>query len=170
MLFKPTDEYLARELPEEDWLVDRLLPRGGTVLVHGLPKSGKSLLCLTLLSDIAEKKEHFLIPEFKINVPDCKVMVLQLDTGPSLWMEYIHHTKKKFGKNILWCDPLDIVSAGLDPPFNVENPKHLEALRNEVQLVEPDLIMIDSLREIHYGDDCIVYSSLQRTSRRNGYS
>lgn len=46
-------ELLALDIPEQAFIVDRLIPPGLTLLV-GKPKAGKSLFCLNLAIDVAE--------------------------------------------------------------------------------------------------------------------
>jgi len=147
MTFLSTEEYLARPMPEESWIIENLIPHGGTVLLYGKPKTGKSLLALGLASAIADGEDYFLMKEFKINTRG-RIMFLQLDTAPAIWLKYIKESLRPY-KNFSWSDVIQIPN----PPFNINHPAHQEYLHNQMQEQQPLILIIDSLREIHPGDE-----------------
>ena len=50
--FTPLDELLGEPVPDVDWIVEGLLPAGGTALIVGPPKSGKSTLGRNIVAAI----------------------------------------------------------------------------------------------------------------------
>ena len=148
MSFLATTDYFARPLPEENWLVEHLVPRGGTVQLYGKPKSGKSFLAMTLASAIADGHPYFLSKDFPITTQGGTVMFLQLDTPPGLWTEYLVTSQRPYG-SVLWADALQIP----DPPFDISTEVHSNWLHNQVEAHQPILLVVDSLRELHRGDE-----------------
>ena len=55
--FTPLDELLGEPIPEVDWIVEGLLPAGGTALIVGPPKSGKSTLGRNIVAAIGEGRD-----------------------------------------------------------------------------------------------------------------
>lgn len=147
MSFLATSDYFARPLPEENWLVEHLIPRGGTVQLYGKPKSGKSFLALTLASALGDGAPYFLCREFRVKTRGT-VLFLQLDTPPGLWTEYLHTTARPYGA-VRWADAMQVP----EPPFDINMPVHQTWLHNQVVEHEPVLLVVDSLRELHRGDE-----------------
>ncbi len=145
--FLPTGEYFSRSLPEESWLIDHLVPRGGLVELYGKPKCGKSLLTMTLVSALTDGYPWFLHPTFKIRDRG-NVLFMQMDTPPGLWTEYLKTAKRQF-RSVLWADQLQIPH----PPFDIHDPRHRTWLHNQVQDFQPLLLVVDSLRKLHRGDE-----------------
>ena len=147
MSFLPTMDYFARTLPEESWLVDHLIPRGGLVELYGKPKCGKSLLTMTLVSALADGYPWFLHPSFKIRVRG-NVLFLQMDTPPGLWTGYLRTAQRPF-KDVYWADQLQVPH----PPFDIHDQRHRDWLRNQITDYQPTLLVVDSLRKLHRGDE-----------------
>lgn len=148
MSFLSTVDYFLRPLPKENWLIEHLVPRGGTVQLYGKPKSGKSFLAMTLAAAIADDHPYFLSKDFPITIKGGTVLFLQLDTPPGLWTEYLLSSKRQYGR-VRWADALQIP----EPPFDIGTDIHLNWLSNQVKEHQPILIVIDSLRELHRSDE-----------------
>ena len=147
MSFLPTNDYFARTLPEESWLIDHLIPRGGLVELYGKPKCGKSLLSMTLVSAIADGYPWFLHPSFKIRTRG-NILFLQMDTPPGLWTGYLQTAKRPF-KDVFWADQLQVPH----PPFDLHETQHRNWLHNQIQEYQPVILIVDSLRKLHRGDE-----------------
>ena len=55
--FTPLDELLGEPIPDVDWIVEGLLPAGGTALIVGPPKSGKSTLGRNIVAAIGDGRD-----------------------------------------------------------------------------------------------------------------
>ena len=55
--FTPLGELLGEPIPDVDWIVEGLLPAGGTALIVGPPKSGKSTLGRNIVAAIGEGRD-----------------------------------------------------------------------------------------------------------------
>ena len=55
--FTPLGELLGEPIPDVDWIVEGLLPAGGTALLVGPPKSGKSTLGRNLVAAVGEGRD-----------------------------------------------------------------------------------------------------------------
>lgn len=142
-------EYLALPRAPETWLIEPLIPAGGSVLLYGDPKVGKSYAALQLALAIEGGTEWFGFP-VRTNG---KVVYVQLDTPRSLWAQRLE-TLKKDGL------PVETLTFGdretLDCfPFDILNQEHYDLLRSELQQISPApvAVIIDTLRESHSGDE-----------------
>lgn len=143
------EDYLALGTGTETWVVEPLLPKGGSALIAGTPKVGKSLLMLGMAHAICHGESRWLSHAV---VPG-KVLWLQLDMPRSLWQQ----TQTQLREAGIPPPPGDrfrIVDRESAPyPFNILDPAHAKDLRAEVEAFAPDVVVIDTLRESFRGDE-----------------
>jgi RecA-family ATPase len=152
-------DYLALPSQDETFLIDSLLPSGGSMLIYGDPKIGKSYAALQLACCLTSGTEWlgFQVPR---SVP---TVYVQLDTPRSLWQRRIRDLAGS-------GHPVEAVHFAdretLDcQPFNIRDPKHMATLiaglarlkatsdEGEPYPVEPGVVIIDTLRESCTGAD-----------------
>lgn len=147
-----SSDYLALPRAPQSWLVQPVLPVGGTMLIYGDVKLGKSYAALQLSLAVADGGDWLGFPVRTSG----KVVYVQLDTPANLWAadpdEYLGRLAKMGilpHPNMYFADreTLDCW------PFNILDPLHAERLRSAVQAIEPVLVVIDTLREAHRGDE-----------------
>ena len=117
--------------------------------MYGKPKVGKSFAALQMGVALAEGK-----PWFGYNVPrPARVLFVQLDTARTLWLERLDALSKD-GIDIDKLFYLDRESAGFWP-FDILLPQqeHVMRLRVEIDAIEPDVVILDTLREAHSGEE-----------------
>lgn len=139
-------DYVTLERPTLNWLIPDVLPKPGMVLLLGEPFAGKSFLAFQLGLMLAQgglflhKKCH-----------QSRVLYLQFDPSELIWRDRI----------------LDLQQAGINlsgPLFMVhpdDNPKSMHILSSENQrflqgtltAAQPDVVIVDVLREIHSCDE-----------------
>jgi hypothetical protein len=142
-------EYANLPAEDEAYLIDEFLPYRGRILLLGPQKVGKSFLALQIGLAIA-KGEPFMGRPARA----AKVLYLQYDTPHNIWRKRLH----------------DIMRAGIEFPdnfymVNVKNPAHktkLDVLKNVEDVmylqqvledVQPNLVIVDTLRKIYNGDE-----------------
>ena len=139
--------YLTLPRSPETWLIEPILPSGGAVLLYGDPKVGKSYAAIQLTLALQEGKDWLGFPVRR----KCRVVYVQLDTPRSLWasrLEELHLTPEQIGlllladRETLECFPFDIL-----------NPIHHDLLKTSLRDLSPDVVIIDTLRESHGGDE-----------------
>jgi RecA-family ATPase len=139
-----TAEYLALPRPESVFIIDDLLPFGGSLLLYGSPKVGKSFLGLQMAQAIAHGEPWFSFP-----TKQSKVMFIQLDTPRSLWIHRIENLVET-GEAL---DSPNIIHADRESlgtwPFNILQPEHWALLREQVDTYRPDVVILDCLKELH---------------------
>jgi RecA-family ATPase len=152
-------DYIALPREPQTWLIEGLCPIGGSMLLYGDPKVGKSYAALQLACNLATGTDWlgYTCPE---PVP---VVYVQLDTPRSLWADRVE-TLRVSG----W--PIDQIHLTdrelLDTwPFDILNPVHFAKLTAELKsikatsaegepyTVEPGAVIIDTIREAHSGDE-----------------
>lgn len=132
-------------MPAQRWLVDQLLPVGGALYLHGMPKVGKSLLALGMAAAIAGAEPHTL--GFPVHQTG-KVLYVQVDMPPTLWRSYIERMDKT-PSDLYLIDRLEMPHYSL----NLTRPKDVEWLKGQVEMVQPEVVFLDTLRSLHSGEE-----------------
>lgn len=142
-------DYLSLPREPQTWLVEPLLPKGGTMLLYGDPKVGKSFAALQLAAALASGQDwlSFGIQE---QVP---VLYVQLDTPRSLWAERL----EALIASGLTLTGLPLLLADRETlgtfPFDILDPSHAALLRHEVTSNHIECVIVDTIREAHSGDE-----------------
>jgi RecA-family ATPase len=139
-------DYLNLPSSPETYLIDPLLPSGGAMLLYGDPKVGKSYAALQLAEALMNGDHWLGFPTRKSSV-----VYVQLDTPRNVWQSRINDLRKA-GHLITLPHFTDreLLEAW---PFDILRPDHLTMLRDELQAIKPDLVVIDTLRESHSADE-----------------
>lgn len=142
-------DYLALPSSPETYLINPLLPSGGAMLLYGDPKVGKSYAALQMAEAISNGDDWLGFSTRK-----AKVVYCQFDTPRNVWQNRIKDLISKGsmigeGEGFGLCDRESLNTW----PFDVLLPEHLTLLRDELQALQPDLVIIDTLRESHSADE-----------------
>lgn len=149
--FVDANQYV--ELPKEPqpWVIHGLVPIGGLVNVYGKPKTGKSFIVLDWCYAVSSGKPTWF--GYKIEKPG-PVCYLQVDTPREEWSRRI---EGGLGLYSIADLPLYIADMWQVPtfPVNVLDPLDatLKWLKEEFERIQPVMVVIDTLREIHSGDE-----------------
>ena len=140
------ENYLALPRDPQPWLVDKLVPSGGVMLVGGAPKEGKSFMALGIAVAIANPQcTSFLGRDVLKHGP---VIYLQVDTPREEWASRIERIKGEGIDNIYWSD------ANLVPyPLTITDGAIKYALTQKLRELHPVLLVVDTLREVHNDDE-----------------
>jgi RecA-family ATPase len=141
-------DYLSLPRAPETWLIDPLIPAGGACLVYGDPKIGKSYAALQLALALQNGTEWlgFHVPR------KARTVYVQLDTPRSLWAERLESLARGGVQGIDQLPQADLGTLGTWP-FDILEDDHLELLKFSLKQWAPDLVVIDTLRECHSGDE-----------------
>lgn len=140
-------EYLSLPRSPETWIIEGLLPTGGSMLLYGDPKVGKSYAALQLACCVTSGVEWL---GFGVPKP-MKVVYVQLDTPRSLWADRVQ-TLAESGypvEGIHFADRETLETH----PFNILDPEHFIKLQNALLAIGPGIVIFDTLREAHRGDE-----------------
>ena len=150
-------EFLAIPNLEPTWLVDQLIPCQTSVLLGGLPESGKTILCYQLALAVA-RGEPFLGRSTKQG----PVLLVELNApAPSIALQL---TSAKSAGIVLdgpvyVARPDDLAAAF---PYSILLEKTQKWLRDSVtklrdtttgEPLTPTLVIVDALRDISVGDE-----------------
>lgn len=143
------EAYLKLPRDPQPWIIQDLVPLQGLVNVYAQPKIGKSFLALGVAEAVSnEKVESFLGYPVKKHG---RVLYFQIDTPRSFWaarIEGIVATKRYDISNIGFADRL-MAPRG----FNILDDEAQLWLMEEVEKAQPILVILDTLRELHGGDE-----------------
>jgi len=150
----PVPAYCALPRSPETWIIENLCPVSGLLNLYGAPKGGKSFLAMQLAAAVSDPTVNNWM-SFPIRTHGI-VLYLQLDTPRSLWGQRMDQFRE-LGfdlSNVYIADaeqapyPFDILGTLRDPV----SPSWTY-LRDQVIAHQPILVIIDTLREIHSGDE-----------------
>lgn len=148
--FVPLDDYLKLPRDPDTWLIKPLIPVSGAGLLYSPPKVGKSALAVQLAHAVSGGAKEFM--GFPIGKHG-RVLYLQLDTPRSTWTlrwEALKRHGLEFEvKNLCMADreSLDFY------PFDILQPAHMKYLYSVIQPLKPVLVIVDTLRKLHTGDE-----------------
>ncbi len=135
------DELFALELPELDYVVEEVLPSGSACLLSGREKSGKGLLALDFCISIA-MAEPFLYRA--------------VTEGPTIYCaaeENIRDVRARVARRLgdrrdapFYILPLD---GSTGDRLQLEDPLGMQRLRDMVEEIQPRVLVLDTLRELH---------------------
>lgn len=142
------DQFLSRPMPKDKWIIDQLLPVGGALYFYGMPKTGKSLFALGMGLAVSDGHSKFL--DFPVHVHG-KVLYIQIDMPPSLWHTYVERSYQRDNpmSNMFFIDRLELPERTL----NLHNEQHVKYLKKEIELIQPIVIVFDTLRSMHKLDE-----------------
>jgi len=143
--------------PNVQWDWKGWLPRGFVVIVAGESGIGKSSFVLRLAAS-------YLSGE---NWPDGTPY--QGDIGNVIWCESESSQSLNFQRAVNWRIPLERIHSPLDDPldgFSLGNREHFKSLLSAIGQYKARLVVIDSLRGSHNGDenDSKIYHVLKSLS------
>lgn len=139
-------EYSNLELAAMDWVIPEMIPKPGNIVLLGAPKAGKSLFTFQMCLAIAQGK-----PWHGMKVNQHTVLYLQMDTPVSVWKHMIDKVVAS-GEDLsgpLWIPhPEDFPK-----PYNITDATFREALKKVIKKLNPDVVVLDVLREMHNMDE-----------------
>lgn len=148
--FLPVDEYIEQPHGPSTWLVKDLIPMGGAGLIYGLQKTGKSAAAIQLACALSGGADDWL--GFKISTHGT-VLFLELDTPRSTWrLRFKALSKvgvKYSNSNLLIADRESLEYH----PFDILQPMHMKYLYSLVQPIKPMVVIVDTLRKVHSGEE-----------------
>ena len=148
--FVPSGAYQSLPKAPQPWVIEKLIPMGGLVNLYGKPKTGKSFLALSLAQSIVNNEPDWC--GYTIAAPG-PVAYLQIDTPREEWSARLAKLSiKPSPTSDLWIADMWQVP---EFPFNILNPQQTELrwLKQSIASIKPVLTVIDTLREVHGGDE-----------------
>lgn len=140
-------DYLKLPRPLDTWLIKPIVPSGGTVLLYGDPKVGKSFAALQLALSLSQGGDWLGFPVIHTG----RVVYVQLDTPRSLWAERLE-ILKSHGARIDLLELADRETLGCFP-FDILDPSHSLLLSCALKEINPSVVIIDTIRESHQTEE-----------------
>ena len=144
------NEYMDLPAPDTVWGWEGILPSSGSMLLFAEPKLGKSKLALSLAEAIADGSiAHYLGLPIKCHG---KVLYIQLDTPRNVWKDkYIRCIKSKAAWENIYM--LDREMPDMPLSFDIRTPAGFKWIRDEVDKIEPAVVIMDVVRKMHGADE-----------------
>jgi RecA-family ATPase len=142
-------DYLNLPRAPHTWLIEPIIPMGGSVLMYGDAKVGKSYSALQLAMALqGVEGDHWLGFPVRHTGP---VVYVQLDTPRSLWAERLIKLRDH-GAKIDQLNLSDRETIGAYP-FDILDPTHATILSLALRDYNPVAVIIDTIREFHQLDE-----------------
>ena len=141
------DAYLELPRSAETWLIENLMPVGGSMLIYGNPKTGKSFAALQLACCVTSGVEWL---GFDVPQPT-RVVYVQLDTPRTLWARNVENLRSSGHpvEGVHFADRETLQTF----PFDILRDDHQLLLAQSLAEVKPGIVVIDTIREFHSGDE-----------------
>lgn len=143
-------DYESLEGDKTVWVWHGILPISGSILLYGSPKVGKSKMVLSLAEAITDTK----IGQYLGQPIDShgRVLYIQLDTPRNLWQSgYCAYIKSEMARMNIFI--ADRQMSSLPTQFDIRDKIGFEWLLREVRQVAPLVVIIDTLRRMHRGNE-----------------
>jgi len=140
------DEYCAVPNIKLQYLIHKLIPKPGRVMIVGPPKVGKSRLALQIAMAIG-RGESFLGRKAMKG----KVLYLEFDTPGEVWQDAVREMQEcgvDLSGEVYFNDPS--TWAGQRNIFDLADRTELV---NLIEQVNPDVVIVDALRKLFMGDE-----------------
>lgn len=141
-------DYLNLPSDQETWLLKPLIPSGGAALVYGDSKIGKTFAAIQLSLALSGAYDDWL--GFAVVQPG-PICYLQFDTPRSLFTLRLADLRRE-GLPIHILNLADRETLEFFP-FDILQPQHTRYLRSIIAPFNPVAVVIDTLREVHSGDE-----------------
>jgi RecA-family ATPase len=141
-------DYLRLPRDPQPWVIKDLIPVSGLTNVYGKPKDGKSFAALGMAVAVSKGLPYWL------NFPVLKhgnVAYLQVDTPRGLWANRLENVSTIGGHDVSEIFFADMFMTPY--PYNILEGDHMKWLRDQIAKVEPVVTFIDTIREVHSGDE-----------------
>jgi len=141
LITMPDAEELLSRSEGTEYLIEPWLRRGTIVQVYGYSGHGKSLFVQHALAALCSGRKYF--GPFEITKP-ARVLYLDFEMGQATIARRLIDMRMMHGDT---ADRLQIWAPFLeDQMFDLNSPQSLEALQKLIELVTPDVVVIDTIR------------------------
>ena len=149
-MFVPSAAYQQLPKSPQKWIIEKLLPVGGLINIFGKPKTGKSFLALGMAQAIVNGEPDW--EGYPIHTHG-NVAYLQIDTPREEWSQRIGRLsfKEPQPHELFIADMWQVPQF----PFDILDTQQtgVRWLKDQLADVRPVLTVIDTLREVHGGDE-----------------
>lgn len=141
------DAYTELHRPKLSWLIHGLIPRPSLMMLMGPPKAGKSWLAMDVARAVAGGQDFL-----GHKTQQGRVLYIQQDTSEMVWRARLRKQIDLYGidfpDDLLMVHPDDTLH-----PMNLLEPLTRAWLKSALATVQPALVVVDVLREVHNADE-----------------
>jgi hypothetical protein len=138
--FVTAEELMKMELPEPEWLVDKLLPAGSLGFIGGNAKSGKTFLCLSLAYHVAAGTPFLNVPVQKRR----NVLYIYLEGNIG---QVQKRYRSLYGSDLKFPDNLHFIFN-----FPVLDAGGISQLKDAIAQKKADLVILDTWQKARIDD------------------
>ena len=127
-------DFWTQDFPEQDWLIEPIIPRNQLVVIFAPGGTGKSLLALYIAAALATGKEIFTEPK-----PPTSVLYMDYEMSQAVLYERL--TAMGYDKN---SDLTNLHYASLPPIGSLDKPEGAKQICDLARTCQADLVIIDT--------------------------
>jgi hypothetical protein len=145
--FKPVEEYLKLPRAPQKWIVQDLVPVGGIVNIFAKPKVGKTFMYMGIGEAISSGHDEW--EGFEV-FQHGKVAFLEVDTPREEFAD--RFIKMAIERNAFYVADMWMVP---NYPFDLLDPngKCYQWLKEQMDALQPLMVVVDTIREVHEKDE-----------------
>ena len=140
----PLSDLLSKPIPPIEWLVDRIMVKGGITIFAGEPKSGKTFLAQVLALCLVEGKPFMDVFQTK----PCRVLYIDEENGTLFVLNRFKSLVAALGAP----QKLDELIVGINNDVKLDT-QDTSKLYELVSKYTPDVVIIDSIVRCMVGDE-----------------
>lgn len=132
--------------PDLEWIVPKLFPKPGLVMLMGEPKAGKSFLGTDVGRRIAAGE-----PVLGVPCSAARVLYIQMDNREPVWRQTLRDLRESgvvFHENFVIVHPED-----QKRPLNILQSDTKQWFDEVLEAAQPAFVVLDVLREMHNGEE-----------------
>jgi hypothetical protein len=142
------DAYVQLEAEAEHWVMEPIIPVGGICNLYSRPKTGKSFAAIGISIAVSSGLPEWNGFPIRLHGP---VAYIQVDTPRGEWKSRLKKIVDAGQGDISKIAMMDMKMAPY--PYNILVPQHLAWLTLQLKEIQPVLVIIDTLREVHEADE-----------------
>jgi hypothetical protein len=144
------EDFMSTAVPaQREWIKGGFLPKGGKTIIASWAKAGKSWATLQLIKDVCYGNKVFGHPTLEVE-GEPRILYIDQEVGQNAVHDRI---KTHVFKNCNSIPPRRFASVSREPALMLDSFQGMRAMRQYLDQVQPNILILDPLSKIMQGDD-----------------
>ena len=133
---------MTMEFPEEEWLIDKIVPQAGITMFVGEAAAGKSFIALDAVRALTGDSKF--LDNFEVKTK-CRVLIIDKENG-------LRRIQKRM-KGMQFGDSEDIFLLKYPEHFDLKNEKFMQSVSQLISANDIKLVIMDSFVDVLIGSE-----------------
>ena len=135
-------ELMAMEFPQEEWLIDKIVPQAGITMFVGEAAAGKSFIALDAIRALTGDSKF--LDNFEVKT-QCKVLIIDKENG-------LRRIQKRM-KGMQFGDSEDIFLLKYPEHFNLKDQNFMRSVTSLIESNQIKFVVLDSFVDVLIGSE-----------------